>query len=215
MRRSWRTAVSAVPFFLLAATATGLANPPERHGFGLGDYAFKIFPHIFQEGPLFNYGPYYGYYPFAPYGPWDAYLRYDPYFYGDPYKDYALKPTPDESGRYGRNPLVHRPGFPVLALPIPSLFHKQGCTSCGFWHASWLHGGWFHGHNWLAGSHLFHKPACTSCGGVALARPAAPSGDVMARYSGFGSPTDSAVFYTATPTLDPALELLPTAGQAR
>lgn len=41
-----------------------------------GGLCFKMFPHIHQQGPLYNYGPYSGYYPFEPYGPWNAQLRY-------------------------------------------------------------------------------------------------------------------------------------------
>lgn len=231
MRRLWTTAVLAVPLLLLAGTNTSHANPPDSRGFGCGGLCLKLFPHIHQHGPLYNYGPYYGYYPFKPYGPWDAHLRYDPYFYGDPYAKWGVPPQPnqqpnypqapnDNPNWYGRNPHLHRIGLPVITLPslkLPTLFHKPGCTSCGFWHASWLHGGWFRGHSWLHGSpvNLFHKPACSACGSVAVAEPAPPTGDVTARYQGFGNPAQSAVYYPAAPVLDPTLELIPTAGQAR
>ena len=39
--------------------------------------------------------------------------------------------------------------------------------------------------------------------------------DLIARYSGIGDPAQSAVFYSATPTLDPAAELLATGGQLK
>jgi hypothetical protein len=220
MRRIWTTALLAVPLVFVGTTNSGNAksDSTNSHGFPCGyDIAFRIFPHIHQHGPLYNYGPYYGYYPFTPYGPWDPYLRYNPYFYGDPYADFGNKMVPqeDHSGRYGPYQHKHAWGFPAIPLPaLPHLFHKSGCTTCGFWHASWLHGGWFRGHTWLAGGpHTCNKPACTSCGGVAVAQPTAPTGDVLVRYSGFGAPAQSAVYYPATPTLDPALELIPTAGQ--
>jgi hypothetical protein len=228
MRRIWTTALLAVPLLFLSTTNTSRANPDPyySHGFGAYDFAFRLFPHIHQHGPLFNYGPYYGYYPFTPYGPWDPYLRYNPYFYGDPYADFGNKqiphPEPDHSGRYGLNPIIHPiglAGIPLPALPsLPSLnlFHKPGCTTCGFWHASWLHGGWFRGHTWVH-EHpaLFFKPACASCGGIAVTEPTQPTGDVFVRYSGLGSPAQSAVYYPATPTLDPAVELAAAAGQAQ
>jgi hypothetical protein len=210
MRRICTTALLAVPLFLLATTNTGRANTcPSCQcgaGFGCGDWCFRLFPHIHQHGPLFNYGPYYGYYPFTPYGPWDSYLRYNPFFYGDPYANFNAG---DSSGRYGCNPHLHK-------FALSQLFHKQGCSSCGFWHASWLHGGWFRGHSWVNGfPGLSHKPHCSSCGGVGVALATEPTGDVLVRYSGLGSAAQSAVYYPTTPTLDPALELIPTAGQAR
>src|SRR5262249_52827753 len=157
-------------------------------------YCFKIFPHLHQHGPLFNYGPYYGYYPFAPYGPWDAYLRYDPTFYGDG----SGLGGGGWGGKDGKVKGGHGHGH--------GWGGKHGCASCGgFWHASWLHGGWFSGHTWLSGGHG-HKSGCTSCGGVAVAPQVAPTGNALARYSGFGTPDQSAAFYAATPTLDPALE---------
>jgi hypothetical protein len=210
MRRIRLTAVLAVPLLLLAAPAAGHAQPPDSHGIGFGAIAFRLFPHAFQEGPLFNYGPYYGYYPFTPYGPWDPYLRYNPYFYGDPYRDFGTRTLPPETdGRYGLK--SHHLGLPLPALPHLGLSHKSGCTTCGFSHASWVHGGWFHGHTWLAGNtHSFGKPGCASCGGIAVVQPPAPTGDVLTRYSGFGTPAQSAVYYPSTATLDPALELIPT-----
>ncbi len=193
MRRLSITALLAVPFLCFSGTAKVAASPPGYEEFGLFGHAFRMFPHMHQHGPLYNYGPYYGYYPFYPYGPWDAYLRYDPYFYGDPYANWR---APSEA-----------------QTRTPQFGSKLG--SGGFWHASWLHGGWFRGHTWLSHSHsLFHKGGCTSCGGgVAQATSVAPTGDPAVRYSGFGSPAQSAVFYSATPTLNPVLDLVPTAGK--
>jgi hypothetical protein len=222
MRRLTLTALLAVPFLLTGNTTPAHANPVESRGFGCGGYCLSLFRGIHQHGPLFNYGPYYGYYPFKPYGPWDAYLRYDPYFYGDPYRNWGAgqqQPEyPDTSNRYGRNP-----NFPYIRGHVSHLlhplswFHKHGCHGCGFLHASWLHGGWFRGHAWLHGG-FFHKHkhgGCTSCGGVAVAPPLTPTGDAAARCSGFGDPKQAAVFYAQTPTLDPTLELIPTAGQTK
>ena len=190
MRRISITALVAVPLLCFAGTGSVTANPPRSAAFfvGCSGACSNLFPHIHQHGPLFNYGPYYGYYPFAPYGPWDQYLRYDPNFYG-------------QAGGGGHG---HKIG-------------GTGCSSCGgFFHASWLQGGWFKGHTWLTGScHSCHKPACSSCGSVATAVPVAPSGNATARYTGFGTPAQSAVFYSATPTLDPTIELVPTAGRTR
>jgi hypothetical protein len=193
MRRLWTTAALAVPLFLCTVIGTAAANPIGYEFVPCGGgHCFKLFPHIHQHGPLFNYGPYYGYYPFKPYGPWDAYLRYDPFFYGDPYANWGA------GNLYGKNP--HLKEFP-----------KPDWHRLAFLHASWLQGGWFRGHTWLTGKHWHGNiTGCTSAGGVALAEPVAPSGDALARYSGFGTPTQSAVFYTATPTLDPALEFVPT-----
>ena len=211
MRRLSQSALVAVPLLLFAGSSQLLAAPPGAANFGCGGHCIKMFPHIHQHGPLFNYGPYYGYYPFAPYGPWDAYLRYDPLFYGD------------QSGAtgdyYGLNPRLRGLASGMHGLGHSGLFH-HGCSSCSFLHASWLQGGWFRGHNWLDGGHgcghkLGHARGCTSCGGVAVAPQPAPSHDPAAKYSGIGLPTQSAVFYTATPTLDPALELVPTAGQTK
>ncbi|MBN9120851.1 MAG: hypothetical protein J0I06_17155 [Planctomycetes bacterium] len=201
MRRFSLTALLAVPL-LLVGSGTLRAHPPVAANFGCAGYCFKLFPYIHQHGPLFNYGPYYGYYPFTPYGPWDAYLRYDPLFYGD-------QSAQVTGNVYGRNP---RLGY----LHAPAWFHKAGCTSCGFHHASWLQGGWFRGHKWLDGGHGDHHHAgCTSCGGVAVAPAPAATRDPAAKYSGIGSPAQSAVFYAATPTLDPTLELVPTAGRTK
>lgn len=190
MRRLSTAALLAVPLLFVATPQTASANPPYS-GFGCGDFCLGMFRKIHQHGPLFNYGPYYGYYPFTPYGPWDQYLRYDPNFYGTP-----------ASGARG------------LGLFHGSHLHgHKGCSSCGFFHASWLQGGWFKGHNWLAGSKHGHAaPSCSSCGGVASAAPLQPTGDVTARYSGFGSAAQSAVFYGSTPTLNPVLDLVPASG---
>jgi hypothetical protein len=197
MRCIGKTALLAVPLLLLLSSSQGRANGPEYRGFGAFDCTFRLFPHMHQHGPLFNYGPYYGYYPFKPYGPWDAYLRYDPFFYGDPYANFK----PDaQSSRYGLNPHVHKPA----------------CISCGFLHASWLHGGWYRGHTWLFGhGSVLQKPACNSCGAVGEVKPTPPTGDVTARYSGFGTPAQSAVYYSTTLTLDPAREWIQTAGSTR
>ena len=225
MRRLGLTAVLAVPFFLLTTNNTS-ANPTEYRGFGCGDFCFRLFPHIHQHGPLFNYGPYYGYYPFKPYGPWDAYLRYDPFFYGDPYAHWGTTSLNQAGGGqpkdnpnwYGKNHHIFH-GLPVPTLPHLNLFHKHGCTNCGFGHASWLHGGWFRGHTWLHGSPLHGgSPAlapsgCSSCKAVAVTQQTQPSGDVTARYSGIGNPAQSAVYYPATPTLDPAVDVLQASGR--
>ncbi len=184
MRRLSIPALLAVPLLFFTGAGEVTANPIGAEHFGCGGYCSKLFPHMHQHGPLFNYGPYYGYYPFTPYGPWDEYLRYNPDFYGS------------AGGGSGRGDLLAHGNW-----------FKHGCVSCGgFWHASWLHGGWFRGHTWLTHSPS-HKSGCSSCGGVATAKPVAPTGDPAARYAGIGSPTQSAVFYSATPTLDPALEL--------
>lgn len=228
MRRISMTALLAVPLLLFASLDKASANPPGYEHFGCGGIAFKMFPHIHQHGPLFNYGPYYGYYPFKPYGPWDAYLRYDPFFYGDPYANWQKRDEQKDTGNmYGRNKNLRDKdksgghgghGFGVHGFGAHGFGFKHGCLTCGFWHASWLHGGWFKGHAWLTphghGFSLFHK-SCKACGGIAVASPLTPTGDATARYSGFGTPEQSAVFYTATPTLDPLLELPPDAGQVK
>jgi hypothetical protein len=202
------TALLAVPILLLAGPHAK-ANPIESRGFGCGGVCLGMFKGIHQHGPLFNYGPYYGYYPFKPYGPWDAYLRYDPFFYGDPYANWQAQGAGNMYGwakqGHGHGGLFHN-----------GLFHKNGCSSCGFGHASWLNGGWFRGHSWLQGG-FGHghksdcKSGCKSCGGVAVATPATP-GDPLKRYAGVGDPAQSAHFYSATPTLDPTLEVVPTSG---
>jgi hypothetical protein len=202
MRRISMTALLAVPLLLFTGSAPVSANPIGLENFGCAGYCFKMFPHMHQHGPLFNYGPYYGYYPFKPYGPWDAYLRYDPFFYGDPYANWGAGQQGGNGNYYGLNPNLNGLG---------------GKVGSGFWHASWLHGGWFHGHAWLTAPHMhgkamFHK-SCKSCGGVATAAPLVPTGNVTVRYSGFGTPEQSAVFYSATPTLDPTLALLPVSGR--
>jgi hypothetical protein len=198
------TALLAVPLVVTTA-GQAKANPIESHGFGCDGICLGMFPHIHQHGPLFNYGPYYGYYPFKPYGPWDAYLRYDPFFYGDPYANWQAKSHRNE----GPNTYGLRPHLAALQGHALNLFHGHGCTSCGFWHTSWLHGGWFHGHAWLHGGFGHrHKSGCSTCGGVAVASPVAPT-DALTRYSGIGDPAQSALFYSATPTLDPGLEVSP------
>lgn len=202
MRRLSLAALLAAPL-LLVGPGGATANPIESRGFGCGGYCLGMFSNIHQHGPLFNYGPYYGYYPFKPYGPWDAYLRYDPFFYGDPYANWNAA----DSNMYGRNP--HFPYLRgLLHVPHIGLLH-HGCHSCGFWHASWLHGGWFRGHAWLHGGfgHKHHS-GCSTCGGLAEVAPAAP-GDPVARYSGIGDPSQSTIFYAATPTLNPAADLPP------
>jgi hypothetical protein len=196
MRRLSAAALLAVPLLLVAPRPAG-ANPPYQ-GFGCGDYCLGMFKKLHQHGPLFNYGPYYGYYPFAPYGPWDAYLRYDP-----------NHPAAFGGNQYGLNPRLAG-----LLAGLHGLHGHKGCGSCGFHHASWLHGGWFKGHSWLHGSSHGHghKSSCSTCGGVASATPQAPTGDAFARYSGFGAPAQSAVFYSATPGLNPTLDLVPVGG---
>lgn len=194
MRRLSLAALTAVPILLLAGPGTARANPPVLHapynGFGCGDFCLGMFKKIHQNGPLFNYGPYYGYYPFTPYGPWDQYLRYDPNFYGTG-NMYGRSFGPLFGGGHG---------------------HKGGCSSCGFAHASWLHGGWFKGHSWLKGnSHAHSQPACSSCGGVSSPAHAEPAGDPVARYTGFGTPAQSATYYKNAPTLNPVLDLAPVA----
>jgi hypothetical protein len=217
MRRISVAALFAAPLLLLAGSGTTQANPNScSAGFGCGGFCLNLFSGIHQHGPLYNYGPYYGYYPFKPYGPWDAYLRYDPFFYGDPYANWNAN-TRDAGNQYGRNqnvPYWH--GLPRPSWPTFNLFNRGGCSSCSFHHASWLQGGWFRGHSWLHGSrHSVSQPACSSCGGVATATPTIANGDVMTRYSGVGNPAQSALFYSATPTLNPALEIVPTAGQTK
>jgi hypothetical protein len=229
MRRFLLTAFLAVPLFLTPTPTITAAGPPDCRGFGCGGICLRLFPNLHQNGPLFNYGPYYGYYPFKPYGPWDEYLRYDPFFYGDPYRDWGtyvpptypshkLKEKPTGDNMYGwKNGLGEHLGGSLSRhgwSNWPHLFPRLGCNSCGFWHASWLRGGWFRGHVWLHGGFGHRiRPGCISCGGVAVATPAEPTGDALARYSGIGTPTQSAVFYANTPTLDPSFDLVPTAGQ--
>jgi hypothetical protein len=198
----------AVALLLASATQTN-ANPIESRGLGCGGVCLGAFAGIHQHGPLFNYGPYYGYYPFKPYGPWDAYLRYDPFFYGDPYANWSAQPQGGAGNMYGWNAgLGGHGGHSGHSHGL----HKHGCASCGFSHASWLHGGWFHGNTWLHGGFGHgHKSGCSSCGGVAIAPPAAP-GNVLTRYSGIGDPSQSVVFYNATPTLNPVLDIVPVGG---
>lgn len=197
----------AVPILVLFPTSgTVNAYNAPSYGFGCGDCCMRFLRGIHQHGPLFNYGPYYGYYPFKPYGPWDEYLRYDPFFYGDPYANW------NAGNAFGANRGLFGGKF-----AHGGLLHKHGCKSCGFWHTSWLHGGWFRGHAWLHGGfgdkHK-HSKGCSSCGGIAVAKPVEPV-DAFARYSGIGDPSQSAVFYSSTPTLDPTLEIVPTAGQTK
>lgn len=224
MRRTSRAAYLAVPLLLTIGVTSAPANPPVAAQFGCGGHCFKLFPHLHQHGPLFNYGPYYGYYPFAPYGPWDAYLRYDPSLdtgYGG-----------GGGGAYGWNPYIFKGKLANVGGGLGGL----GCNSCGFWHASWLHGGWFRGHAWLHGGfgckghgckgHGCQKD-CDPCGPATPAAPATPAmpaptkkaaltddaADPLARYTGIGSPAQSAVYYGNVPSLNPLVEL--TAGQAK
>jgi hypothetical protein len=197
MIRTSLAAALAVPVLLAVPISSADANPPVAANFGCGGYCFKLFPHLHQHGPLFNYGPYYGYYPFAPYGPWDAYLRYDPNFYGDAGAHAG-------GNYYGKNPYLFngsRGGH-----------GGSGCTSCGFWHASWSFGGWFRGHQWLHGGFGCKSHACNACSGAPAAGGCDGSGsapahaahaDPVARYSGIGSPAQSAVFYPGAPALNP------------
>ena len=170
MRRLSAAALLAVPLLLLGSGRAG-ANPPYQ-GFGCGDYCLGMFKKLHQHGPLFNYGPYYGYYPFAPYGPWDAYLRYDPALAG--------------YGGGGGNQFGLNPRLAGLLAGLHGLgagHGHGGCSSCGFHHASWLHGGWFKGHSWLHGSSHGHghKSSCSTCGGVASATPQAPAAPATAQ----------------------------------
>jgi hypothetical protein len=213
MRRLSTTALLAVPALLFATLGTVNANPPMTANFGCAGHCFKMFPHIHQHGPLFNYGPYYGYYPFKPYGPWDAYLRYDPFFYGDPYANWSAQ---GQGGNYYRNLFDGGLGGKFggkFGGHGHGLGLKGGSCGGGFLHASWLQGGWFRGHTWLGGGFGHghgHKHGCSSCGGVAVAPRVEPTGDAVARYTGIGSPEQSAVFYAATPTLDPSLDVIAT-----
>jgi hypothetical protein len=200
MRRLSLTALLAVPLFLVSSNALR-ANPIGAEFWecrGCAGYCFKLFPFIHQHGPLYNYGPYYGYYPFYPYGPWDAYLRYDPFFYGPP-----------SSGN-----VWHAP------------HHEKKCSSCGFHHASWSHGGWFKGHKWLDGGHGDNSSCGTgggTCGGLATTTPAttppapAPKSvpNPATKYSGIGNSSQSAVYYQNVPTLNPAMEFVQTASRAK
>ena len=210
MRRLLPTAFLALPLLLFTVQRDAAANPLGTDGFGFrcGGPCLKMFPHIHQHGPLYNYGPYYGYYPFAPYGPWDQYLRYDPNFYGDQNADGG------GGNYYGRNPnLPYLGGLGGLGRGLGH-GHGHGCSTCGFAHASWLHGGWFRGHTWFHG-HGHATSGCSSCGGIAVAAPAVPTGDAVARYAGVGNPGQSAVFYAATPTLDPAVAVRPVSAQVK
>ena len=192
MRRTSIAAWLAAPL-LLAIPATSFANPP---GAFLGHYGcascVSRFQKLHQHGPLFNYGPYYGYPPFEPYGPWNAYLQYNPYYYG----------------HGGGHAWGSRLG--------------NHCGNCGIGghgglHLAWGHGGWFKGHGCLScghdkgckepqcGHHLFHghhkscEPACASgCQQVSF-----ETTDAAARYTGFGSVRQTAVFYAGLPTIDP------------
>ncbi|MCI0701867.1 MAG: hypothetical protein L0241_12365 [Planctomycetia bacterium] len=211
MRRLSIPTLLALPLLLFATPNPTSANDSCSYGFGCGGYCFKLFSGIHQHGPLFNYGPYYGYYPFKPYGPWDEYLRYDPFFYGDPYAGW----NGGGDGWYGRNP--HLPSFNRSHLGLHHLRPSQGgglfnhgCKNCGFWHASWLQGGWFRGHNWIHGGH--QKLGCKSCGGVAQVAPVEQNGDAVTRLNGTGTSAQSSVFYADTPTLNPAIDVQLTSG---
>jgi hypothetical protein len=195
MIRTSLAAALAVPILLAVPLSSASANPPVAKNFGCGGYCFKLFPHLHQHGPLFNYGPYYGYYPFAPYGPWDQYLRYDPNFYGDA--------GAQAGGNYfGKNPYL------FTGNGLGGRGGHGGCSSCGFWHASWTFGGWFRGHQWLQGGF-----GCKSCGGSAAPATSECNGctapahaahaDPVARYNGVGNPAQSSGFYAGVPALNP------------
>lgn len=193
MIRTSLAAALAVPVLLSVPISSASANPPVAANFGCGGYCFKLFPHLHQHGPLYNYGPYYGYYPFAPYGPWDAYLRYDPNFYGD-------------AGGYGGGNYFGK--NPYLFNGSGLRGGHDGCTSCGFWHASWSFGGWFRGHQWLQGGFGCKScgkgaSSCDGCGSSAAAH--AGTVDPVTRYNGIGNPAQSAAFYSGAPTLNPLL----------
>lgn len=214
MRRLCLPAILAVPL-LLADSGSAGANPlgyeyfgfaGNHYGLGCGGACVKKFPYIHFHGPLFNYGPYYGYYPFAPYGPWDAYLRFD--------SSYAASGQVGDV--YGLHPRIRQ-----NLQALHSAISYVGSCAADFWHASWLHGGWYHGHKWLDGGHgcgkgcgngCGHAQGCNSCGGIAVPAQPAPPTDPVKKMSGIGTPTQSAVFYAATPTLDPRLELIPAGG---
>lgn len=198
MIRTSFAAALAVPVLLAVPISSASANPPVAANFGCGGYCFKLFPHLHQHGPLFNYGPYYGYYPFAPYGPWDQYLRYDPNFYGE-------AGAQGGGNYYGRNPYL----FNGQGHGSKGGFGGHGgCTSCGFWHASWNLGGWFRGHQWLNGGFgckscggSVAPTGCSGCGSKVAAQPAVV--DPLTRYNGFGSPLQSAGYYAGAPALNP------------
>jgi len=191
MIRTSLAAALAVPILLAVPISSASANPPVAANFGCGGYCFKLFPHLHQHGPLYNYGPYYGYYPFAPYGPWDQYLRYDPNFYGD---------AGAGGGAFGKNP--------YLFGGHGGRGEKDGCSSCGFWHASWNLGGWFRGHQWLQGGFGCKScgksgaPVADVCNGCGTAKPV-HEGDPVQRYNGIGNPAQSAGFYAGAPALNP------------
>ena len=221
MRRFWTPALLAVPLVFVGTTNSGNAksDSTNSHGFPCGyDIAFRIFPHIHQHGPLYNYGPYYGYYPFTPYGPWDPYLRYNPYFYGDPYADFGNKMVPqeDHSGRYGPTSTNTHGGF--------RLFRSQRCRTC-----STNRGVRRAGSGTRRGCTVAGSAGTPGSRGVriratnrrvlrvgelpSLSRPLR-LGMCSSATPGSARPAQSAVYYPATPTLDPALrELIPTAGQ--
>ena len=198
-------ALLAAPL-LLVFSGSLTANPPTQcyYGHGCGGFCMNLFGKMHQHGPLFNYGPYYGYPPFEPYGPWNAYLQYNPWYYGNGY------------GGGGHAGLFH------------GHLHGHGCWSCGL-HANWLHGGWFHGHGCLScGTHsLFHHGhfagGCSSCGHTGLlhghkshcdgckADATPTTTDPVARFTGAGTPQESASFYAALPTLM-SDEVTPAAG---
>lgn len=211
MRRFCLPAILAVPL-LLTGSGSVSANPlgyeyfgfaGNNYGLGCGGACYKKFQFIHQHGPLFNYGPYYGYYPFAPYGPWDAYLRFD--------GSYAAG-SGQVGDVYGLHPRIRQ----NLQALHSACSYVSSCAT-DFFHASWVHGGWYHGHKWLDGGHGCgcQVPACSSCGGVAVPARPAPPADPIKKMSGIGTPTQSAIFYAATPTLDPRLELMPAGGGNR
>ena len=183
MRRISIAALLAAPL-LLAYPGTALANPPHQcfYGHRCGGFCMLNFSRMHQIGPLFNYGPYYGYPPFEPYGPWNSYLQYT-------------------GGIPGHGGYAHGHGGYGHDLSG----HGGVCGSGGghFGHASWLHGGWFHGDDGLncgQGKHG-HSGGCAGCKADAF-DPAKT--DAVTRYAGSGSPAESAVFYTGLPTLVPA-----------
>jgi hypothetical protein len=208
MRRFCLPAILAVPL-LLTGSGTARANPNGYEYFGWSNFGYfgcsgacyKKFQFIHQHGPLFNYGPYYGYYPFCPYGPWDAYLRFDS----------SYTASGQVGDVYGLHPRIRQ-----NLQALHSALSYVGSCAADFFHASWVHGGWYHGHKWLDGGHgCGHARGCNSCGGVAVPVQPAPGCDPAKKLCGIGTPTQSAVFYAATPTLDPRLELIPAGGRTR
>ena len=201
MRRTSIAALLAAPL-LLALPGYTPANPPEQcyRGQRCGGFCVLHFSRIHQVGPLFNYGPYYGYPPFEPYGPWNAYLQY---MGGNDYGGHG-------HGHGGHGDKAGHGG----------IWGHGGCGACGGhgFHAAWSGGGWFKGHGCLScgkggfiGGHGSHGKGCGACatstaGCMADAFDPATT-DAVTRYAGSGSPANSAVFYTALPSIDPALTL--------